>query len=113
MKGVAGTAGAVVVIGFGSFAAANVEFMRQEPAEHRLPATEDVAGPPSTNALNVRLSRRLHTRGHDPPVAEDDAIDVNGTVSLYSSVVCRRSLVAGGYRGWWRDECSVERRILV
>ena len=85
MKGLAGSAGAVAVIAFGLFPGANAESLRQEPAEHESTGVVHVAELPSTNALDGSHSRRLQRgRGRPrrpPPVVNDDALDVNGTVS--------------------------------
>ena len=87
MKGLAGSAGSVAVIALGLFPGASAESLRQEPAELEVTGVVHVAELPSTNALNGSHSRRLQRgrgRGRPrprPPVINDDALDVNGTVS--------------------------------
>ena len=87
MKGLAGSAGSVAVIALGLFPGASAESLRQEPAELEATSVVHVAELPSTNALDGSHSRRLQRgrgRGRprpSPPVINDDALDVNGTVS--------------------------------
>ncbi|CAM9376610.1 unnamed protein product [Laminaria digitata] len=79
MKGLAGSARAMAVAALGLVPGGAIgKSLRQQPSEHRLGGV-DTAGSPSR--VKGSLSRRLQ-RSSSPPapqVANDDALDVNGT----------------------------------
>nr|CAQ51446.1 putative vanadium-dependent iodoperoxidase 3 [Laminaria digitata] len=73
MKGLAGPAGAMVVVALGLVPGGAIgKSLRQEPSEPRLSGGVDTAVSPSKDTLKGSLSRNLQ-------VANDDALDVNGT----------------------------------
>lgn len=92
MKGLTGSAGAVAIIALGHYPGARGSSLRQEPAAHAITGGADAAGPPLTNTIDVSGSRRPQSRGRRLQVVNDDALDVNGTVSAGIRVALKRSL---------------------
>ncbi|CAN0441598.1 unnamed protein product, partial [Laminaria digitata] len=82
MKGLAGSAGAMAVVALGLVPGGAIgKILRQEPSEHRLNGGVDTAASPSKDILKGSLSRNLQSSSSSPgpQVANDDALDVNGT----------------------------------
>ncbi|CAN0567941.1 unnamed protein product [Laminaria digitata] len=92
MKGLAGSARAMAVAALGLVPGGAIgKSLRQQPSEHRFGGV-DTAGSPSR--VKGSLSRHLQ-RSSSPPgpqVANDDALDVNGTVSVKTRSVYRTQL---------------------
>ena len=87
MKGLAGSAGAMAVIALGLFPSSNGEPLRHEGNDNGPTGGVDAAESPSTNTFDSNGSRRLRRHPRPKPVT-DDALDVNGTVSTDTLLMC-------------------------
>ena len=85
MKGLAGSAGAMAVIALGLFPGSDGKSLRENGLDHGPTGGVDAAESLSTNTLDSNGSRRLQRRNR--PVT-DDALDVNGTVSTDTLLMC-------------------------
>lgn len=81
MKGLTGSAGAVAVIALGLYPGSRATSLRHEPVDHGPTNGGNGAELESTNALDGGASRRLQSRGRRLQAVNEDALDVNGTVS--------------------------------
>lgn len=102
MKGLTGSAGAVAVIALGLYpGAASANSWRHELASHGPTGGAEVAGIPSTNVVDGSGPSHLDTRRRRLQAANDDAFDVNGTVSDVCCFACKYFLVADKYLVRW------------
>lgn len=112
MKGVTGSAGAVAVIAFGLYpGAASTTSLRHQPAAHGPTGGAKVTGSPSMKGMDGSGSSRLDTHRRRLQASNDDARDVNGTVSdvhLASAAICswkHTSIWSVGV--WWLNTAEI------
>lgn len=105
MKGLTGSAGAVTVIALGLYPGAATATSLSQPDYGPTRGVEN-SGSPSTGAADGSSPGGLTTPGRRLQVVNDDALDVNGTVSGVTSFRCQIFPIADGcvyqWLGVWR-----------